>query len=188
MLRLFAISIAALLAGCATAHHDIAKSCYHGNAAVETDIGYCEAVRIGNTLHISGSVGAGEMPAAMRKAYDTLKKTLAANGLDFHNVVKENVYATDLDAFIHNKDIRKEYYGADFPAATLGAGAASVPTRVRGRSGTDSAVSALSEAGRPAPLRQPLQAARSCAIIWFHIGSNSARTLAYEGRCCARCQ
>ena len=118
MLRLFAISIAALLAGCAAAHHDIAKSCYHGNAAVETDIGYCEAVRIGNTLHISGSVGAGEMPAAMRKAYDTLKKTLAANGLDFHNVVKENVYATDLDAFIHNKDIRKEYYGADFPAAT----------------------------------------------------------------------
>ena len=85
---------------------------------METDIGYCEAVRIGNALHISGSVGAGEMPAAMRKAYDTLKKTLAANGLDFHNVVKENVYATDLDAFIHNKDIRKEYYGADFPAAT----------------------------------------------------------------------
>ena len=26
--------------------------------------------------------------------------------------------ATDLDAFIRNKDIRKEYYGSEFPAAT----------------------------------------------------------------------
>ena len=118
MFRWFVICTLAVLAGCASAPMEAAKSCYHVNAAVETDIGYCEAVRIGNTLYISGSVGAGEMPAAMHKAYDTLKKTLAANGLDFRNVVKENVYATNLDAFIQNKDIRKEYYGADFPAAT----------------------------------------------------------------------
>ena len=32
--------------------------------------------------------------------------------------MKENVYATDLDAFIHNKAIRKEFYGDTFPAAT----------------------------------------------------------------------
>jgi 2-iminobutanoate/2-iminopropanoate deaminase len=75
-------------------------------------------VRIGNTLHISGSVGRGDMAAAMHGAYDELKRTLAENGLDFRNVVKENVFATDLDAFIHNKDIRKEYYATDFPAAT----------------------------------------------------------------------
>jgi enamine deaminase RidA (YjgF/YER057c/UK114 family) len=118
MFRLLVICVIGLLTGCATARVEPAKSCYHVNAAVETDIGYCEAVRIGDTLHISGSVGAGEMPAAMHKAYDTLKKTLTANGLDFRNVVKENVYATDLDAFIRSKDIRKEYYGADFPAAT----------------------------------------------------------------------
>ena len=105
-----------LLSSCTTAPQS--RSCYHLNAAVETDIGYCQAVRTGNTLHISGSVGRGEMPSAMRGAYDELKKTLAENGLDFRNVVKENVYATDLDAFIRNKDIRKEYYGIDFPAAT----------------------------------------------------------------------
>jgi 2-iminobutanoate/2-iminopropanoate deaminase len=118
MFRLSLICVLAVLSGCTNARVESAKSCYHVNAAVETDIGYCEAIRIGDTLHISGSVGAGEMPAAMHKAYDTLKKTLTANGLEFRNVVKENVYATDLDAFIRNKDIRKEYYGADFPAAT----------------------------------------------------------------------
>lgn len=119
MLRfVFAVGAIAMLSGCATARVDTAKSCYHINAAVETDIGYCQAVRRGNTLHISGSVGQGDMPAAIHMAYAELKKTLAVNGLDFHNVVKENVYATDLDAFIRNKDVRKEYYGADFPAAT----------------------------------------------------------------------
>jgi len=58
------------------------------------------------------------MPAAIHKAYDTIRQTLAANGLDFRDIVKENVFATDLDAFIRNKEIRKEYYGSDFPAAT----------------------------------------------------------------------
>ena len=118
MLRALAICMLALLTGCATAPAGAVKSCYHLNAAVETDIGYCQAVRIGNTLHISGSVGRGDMAAAMHGAYDELKKTLAENGLDFHHVVKENVYATDLDAFIRNKDIRKDYYGSEFPAAT----------------------------------------------------------------------
>ena len=114
----FVIGTLATLFGCASARVDTAKSCFHLNAAVETDIGYCQAVRIGNTLHISGSVGQGEMPAAIHMAYEELKKTLAANGLDFLNVVKENVYTTDLDAFIRNKDVRKDYYATDFPAAT----------------------------------------------------------------------
>jgi 2-iminobutanoate/2-iminopropanoate deaminase len=119
MLRiLFTIVTLTALAGCAGARVDTAKSCYHMNAAVETDIGYCQALRIGNTLHISGSVGQGDMPAAMHMAYEELKKTLAAHGLDFRNVVKENVYATDLDAFLRHKGVRKEYYGTDFPAAT----------------------------------------------------------------------
>ena len=116
--RLFAALLAAAaLAGCA-ATRGAPKSCWHMNAAVETQIGYCQALRVGNTLYISGSVGKGDMPDAMRGAYDELKQTLAAHGLDFHNVTKENVYATDLDAFIRNKDVRKTYYGEDFPAAT----------------------------------------------------------------------
>lgn len=119
MLRILIVAgVAAALLGCSATAPRQAKSCYHDNAAIETEIGYCQAVRSGNLLHISGSVGKGEMPAAMHKAYDELKKTLAANGLDFRHVVKETVYTTDLDAFIRSKDLRKEYYGADLPAAT----------------------------------------------------------------------
>jgi 2-iminobutanoate/2-iminopropanoate deaminase len=122
MIRLLVTACAAsLLASCATTQTNapgVSKTCFHRNEAVETDIGYCEAIRSGNTLHISGSVGQGDMPAAIHKAYDTIRQTLAANGLDFRDVVKENVFATDLDAFIRNKEIRKEYYGSDFPAST----------------------------------------------------------------------
>ena len=109
---------ATMLAACASPRVNPTKACFHRNAEIEIDIGYCEALRSGNTLHISGSVGSGDMPTAMHKAYDTIKQTLAANGLEFRHIVKENVFATDLDAFIRNKDIRKEYYGTDFPAAT----------------------------------------------------------------------
>lgn len=59
------------------------------------------------------------MGAAIRKVYGRLQRTLEANGLTFANVVKENVYTTDLDAFIQNKEVRKEFYAnTPLPAAT----------------------------------------------------------------------
>lgn len=94
------------------------KRCFHLNAAQEQDVGYCQAVRVGRTLHISGAVGQGDMPAAIRMAYGELQATLEAHGLSFRNVVSERVYSTDLDAFIRHKAVRKSYYGSDFPAAT----------------------------------------------------------------------
>ena len=45
-------------------------------------------------------------------------KFVTANGLSFDDVVKETVFATDLDAFIANKALRKPFYGPRLPAAT----------------------------------------------------------------------
>jgi 2-iminobutanoate/2-iminopropanoate deaminase len=113
-------ALATLVTGCASMSppREAGKQCFHLNAKAEKEIGFCQAVRVGNTLHVSGSVGAGDMPGAIHAAYGTLRKTLSAHGLDFRHVVSETVYATDLDAFIRNKDARKEYYKDDFPAAT----------------------------------------------------------------------
>jgi 2-iminobutanoate/2-iminopropanoate deaminase len=58
------------------------------------------------------------MAGAVRSVYKRLESTLKANGFSFCDVVKENVYATDIDAFIRNKAIRKEFYGESLPAAT----------------------------------------------------------------------
>ncbi len=108
----------ALLPGCASVAPQVQRTCFHRDAADEMDIGYCQAVRVGDTLYVSGTAGRGEMGTAVRSVYDRLDATLKANGLTFADVVKENVYATDLDAFIANKAIRKQFYGAAFPAAT----------------------------------------------------------------------
>ena len=84
----------------------------------ENDIGYAQAVRVGDTLHISGSVGAGAMPDAIRQAFGALKETLAHYSLDFRHVVKETIYTTDIEALKAAQNVRKTYYGTDFPAAT----------------------------------------------------------------------
>jgi 2-iminobutanoate/2-iminopropanoate deaminase len=94
------------------------KEKFHLNERSENEIGYAQAVKVGDVVYISGSVGAGAMPKAIHDAYEEISKTLAAYGLTFRNVVKENVYSTKLDQFIANKDLRRAYYDEDFPAAT----------------------------------------------------------------------
>ena len=116
--RVLAIVPFALLAGCASVGPQPQRACFHENEAMEKDIGFCSAVRSGTTLHVSGVVGQGNMDSAVRSVYQRLGKTLKANGLSFADVVKETVFATDLDAFIRNKEIRKDFYGQTLPAAT----------------------------------------------------------------------
>ena len=84
----------------------------------EDGIGYRQAVRVGNTLYISGTTGAGAMPDAIRGVYGELEKTLAHYGLTFAHVVKENIYTTDLDALKANLEVRRTFYGKEYPAAT----------------------------------------------------------------------
>ena len=116
--RLLLLGALALIAGCTAIGAKPATRCFHSNDAIEVSIGYCQALREGRTLHVSGITGQGEMAAAVRSVYERMGRVLAANGYTFADVVKENVYATDLDAFIRNKDIRKEFYQDDVPAAT----------------------------------------------------------------------
>jgi 2-iminobutanoate/2-iminopropanoate deaminase len=84
----------------------------------EDDIGYRQAVRVGDTLYISGVTGKGAMPGAIKNVYGELQQVLAHYGLTFAHVVKENLYTTDLEAVKANLPARRAYYGKDFPAAT----------------------------------------------------------------------
>jgi len=84
----------------------------------ENEIGYVQAVQVGNVLYVSGSVGGGAMPDAIKQAFDTIGRTLAAYRLGFQHVVKENISTTDLDALKANLAIRKTYYHGDYPAAS----------------------------------------------------------------------
>ena len=117
----FALALAllvALAAGCASVVPQARVTCKHQNEAVERSIGFCQAVRVGDTLYVSGVTGAAPMETAVPRVYEQLRRVLEANDLTFADVVKETVYATDLDAFIKVSDARKSFYGSWLPAAT----------------------------------------------------------------------
>ncbi len=84
----------------------------------ENEIGYAQAVRVGNLVYISGSTGSGPMPQAIGQAMGGIQRSLEHYKLGFANVVKENIYTTDIEALKAHKELRKAYYKGDFPAAT----------------------------------------------------------------------
>lgn len=94
------------------------RGCVYGHEASERDIGYCQAVRSGNMLYISGIVGAGPMDKAVAQVYEELRQVLKRQGLDFSHVVKENLYATDMPALLQQIEARKRFYAGATPAAT----------------------------------------------------------------------
>ncbi|MFL6619994.1 MAG: RidA family protein [Povalibacter sp.] len=118
LLSAIALTLISLFAPQAGVAAESLKQVYHFAPALEQDLGFSRAVRVGNTLYISGSVGAGEMPAAIKQAYDRIGKTLEAHNLGFENIVKETLFATDLEAFKKHRELRKQYYKGDYPAST----------------------------------------------------------------------
>lgn len=115
MNRLFALLLALLVS--ASSAQELRKEKFN-LGPWENDVGYVQAVRVGNTLYISATTGAGAMPEALKGAFDVIKRTLAAYHLDLRHVVKENIYTTDIEALKAAAGARKTYYGTDFPAAT----------------------------------------------------------------------
>ena len=94
------------------------KRVFHLNP-YEKDFGYSQAVLIDKTLYISASVAAdengrlvsaGDMAGQLRAAYSNIRRTLAAHGADFEEVVKETIYTTDMDSLLKASDLRFEYY------------------------------------------------------------------------------
>ena len=84
----------------------------------DTAAGYAQAVKIDNVIYISGTVARDVNPEGIRRVYAGLQKTLEHYGATFQNVVKENLYTTDIEAMKQHNAVRKAFYKGDFPAAT----------------------------------------------------------------------
>jgi 2-iminobutanoate/2-iminopropanoate deaminase len=98
---------------------EIAKEKFNLDKTGEDEVGYAQCVKVGSTIYISGSVGEGkDMRTQLRRAYENIGKSLAKYGATFQNVVKENIFATDLAEMIKQKDVRYEFYKGDWPAAS----------------------------------------------------------------------
>lgn len=97
----------------------IVKDKYHwGGTTQDTSAGYAQAVKVDNIIYISGAVSRDVTPEGIKRVYEALGNTLKHYGATFQNVVKENLYTTDMEAMKKYNDARKVFYKNDFPAAT----------------------------------------------------------------------
>ena len=94
---------------------------------VEKAYGYSHAVKIGNSIKVSGAVsmddegnptGVGDMAQQMKNCYADLEKVLAHYGCTFDDVVVENIFTTDMPVFLEIAGYRNEIYTNHFPTGT----------------------------------------------------------------------
>ena len=95
---------------------------------------YSQAVRVGDTVYLSGQIGLD--PASMNllegvdaqivRVFDNLKAVAEAAGGSLADVVKLNVYLTDLANFVKVNEVMKGYFSEPFPARAA-VGVASLP-------------------------------------------------------------
>jgi len=98
---------------------EIQKEKWHWNNTTQnSDAGYAQAVKVDNVIYISGVVTDSITPEGITSVYNNLKTVLASYGATFDNVVKENLYTTDIESVKKYNDVRKKFYKNDFPAAT----------------------------------------------------------------------
>ncbi len=84
----------------------------------ETEYGYAQAVRVGDTVWLSGQLGhddkgalAEGMEAQMRQTYANIGALLRAYGMTMDDVVEEVVYVLDTQAaFVARKKLGREVY------------------------------------------------------------------------------
>ena len=94
---------------------------------VEKAYGYSHAVKIGNDIKISGAVSmddegnptaVGDLEQQMKNCYADLDKILKHYGCTFDDVVKEDVFTTDMPKFLEAAGYRTEIYKKQFPTGS----------------------------------------------------------------------
>ncbi len=96
---------------------------------------YSQAVKVGNTVYLSGQIPldpktmdlvAGDMSAHIRRVFDNLSAVAQAAGGTLNDVVKLNIYLTDLAHFALVNEIMAQYFAQPYPARAA-IGVASLP-------------------------------------------------------------
>ena len=94
-----------------------------GSSPYEPIIGFSRAVRIGNTVHVSGTgpVGADEANAAAqtRHVLGIIQGILVQAGAKLEDVVRTRMYLTHVEDWEAVGRVHGEFFGAIRPAATM---------------------------------------------------------------------
>jgi len=105
-------------------------------AAAPAAIGtYSQAVKVGDTVYLSGQIPlvpqtmqlvAGDIDAQIRQVFDNLQAVAQAAGASLADIVKLNIYLTDLTHFPLVNEVMAGYFQEPYPARAA-IGVASLP-------------------------------------------------------------
>jgi reactive intermediate/imine deaminase len=112
----------------------ITKEIIQTNGAPAAIGTYSQAVKVGNTVYLSGQIGLDptsmqmveSIEAQIHRVFDNLKAVTEAAGGSLADVVKLNIYLTDLVHFSLVNTIMTEYFTQPYPARAA-VGVASLP-------------------------------------------------------------
>lgn len=98
---------------------------------VPTDLPFSEAVRVDDTLYLSGQIGivpgtlklaSGGLAGEARQAMDNIRTTLQAHGLAMRDLVKCTVMLADMSKWAEFNEVYRSYFSGRYPArSALGA-------------------------------------------------------------------
>jgi len=98
------------------------------NSPYEPIIGFSRALRVGDTVHVSGTVGWGDdgrlvgpsdVYAQARQAIRNIEKALAEAGASLRDVVRTRIYLTDISRWEEAARAHAEAFAAVRPASTM---------------------------------------------------------------------
>jgi reactive intermediate/imine deaminase len=101
------------------------KEIIHTDKAPKAIGTYSQAVRVGDTVYLSGQIPLspetmdlvqGDMEAQIRRVFENLREVAFASGGDMADLVKLNVFLTDLGDFPLVNKVMAEYFSEPYPA------------------------------------------------------------------------
>ena len=114
------------------------KEIIHTNKAPKAIGTYSQAVKIDRTVYLSGQIPLvpetmtiveGDITAQITQVFENLKAVAEAAGGDLSDIVKLNVFLTDLSNFLLVNEIMGHYFQEPYPARAA-IGVAALPKNV----------------------------------------------------------
>lgn len=87
----------------------------------ESDYGYSQVVKAGNTIYISGIASdKPTFPEQMKEIYKYINKILEDYGVDSDAIVKQVIYTTDIEKMKDHTELRKTFFNKDkYPSSSI---------------------------------------------------------------------
>ncbi len=121
----FALLLLGVVLTPAAANADADVEHFNSGSVLPQDLPFSEAVRLGDTLYLSGQIGVkpgtlelvdGGMAAEARQTMDNIQSTLEASGRSMSDVVKCTVMLADMSEWAAFNEIYQDYFEPPYPA------------------------------------------------------------------------